>query len=112
MSAGTYVDEAKSWADKMVARESRGPGDTDNAMRRLQYKYGVSFNDLWRLRYRPPKRIWTDVYERIRQAYEAQRQEQIRRLKHEIAITEKITGADNASVHAAKALVVEDLEET
>lgn len=54
----------------MVARESRGPGDTENAMRRLESKYGIDFWTQWGLRYRPPVEIRDrSLIERIRQAY-------------------------------------------
>ena len=65
MSATAYVDDAASMARRLVARESVGPGDTENAMRRCEAKYGIPYQSLWSLRYRPPKRIFIDVYERI-----------------------------------------------
>lgn len=108
--ASEYVDRAERLTRAMVERETRGSGDTEAAMRRIEMKYGVSYSDLWALRYRKPKRIWADVLERIRAAYEAQRQEQMRRLQHDIEITKAISGADCAAVRAAEALVDKDTE--
>lgn len=53
----------RSWSDDMtaraielhreiVAREARGPGDVENAMRRLEAKYGLDFWSQWVCRYR------------------------------------------------------------
>lgn len=54
----------------MVAREARGPGDIENAMRRLESKYGLDFWTQWGMRYRPPEEIKDrSLIERVRQAY-------------------------------------------
>ena len=54
----------------MVAREARGPGDIENAMRRLESKYGLDFWTQWGLRYRPPVEVKDrSLIGRIRQAY-------------------------------------------
>jgi hypothetical protein len=37
---------------RMVAKESRGSGDTDNAMRRLEATYGLEYWAQWICRYR------------------------------------------------------------
>lgn len=109
MSPSAYVDQAVQYQKKLVQREIRGPNDIEPAMRRIETKYGVPFSTLWVLRYRPPKRIWADVLDGIRMAYEAQKQEQIRRLRHETEITEIVAGSNSSAVRAAKALVGEDV---
>ena len=90
MSACAYVDHAAGMARTMVERETRGAGDTENAMRRIEMKFGVSYSDMWALRYRKPKAIWAHVFDRIKAAYEAQRHQQMRALQHEAEITAKI----------------------
>ena len=105
MSEAVYVDQAASWARALVGRESRGPGDTENAMRRVEYRYGIPFHVLWSLRYRVPKGILTSVFFRLQSAYVAECERQMRLLRHEIETTENVTGADDAAVVAAKAVV-------
>ncbi len=34
---------ARSWANELLRRESRGPGDMENAMRRLETRYGIPY---------------------------------------------------------------------
>lgn len=54
----------------MVAREARGPGDIENAMRRIESRYGLEFWTQWGWRYRPPTEIKDrSLIERVRQAY-------------------------------------------
>jgi hypothetical protein len=89
--------------------KARGPGDTENAMRRVEREYGIDYGFLWSLRYRRDRlrTISISVYESIRAAYREECARQMRKLEHEIEVTEKITGADHAAVRAAKALVGE-----
>ena len=89
--------------------KSRGPGDTQNAMRSIEREYGIDYGFLWSLRYRRDqlKIISHSVYECIRAAYREECSRQMRKLKHEIRITEEIAGADCDAVRAAKALVGE-----
>jgi hypothetical protein len=54
MSDAAYVDEAADWARRLTQAEARGPGDIENAWRRLETRYGVSFHTWWALRYRKP----------------------------------------------------------
>ena len=92
--------------------KARGPGDTDNAMRQIEREYGIDYGFLWSLRYRRDrlKIISLSVYEGIRAAYREECERQMRKLRHEIQITEAITGPDNDAVRAAKALVGESKE--
>lgn len=99
------VASAKSWADDLVRRESRGPGDMENAMRRLESRYGIPWRTFWALRYRPPTDLFVSVYNRLHAAYEAERERQIRLLSHETAITKIIAGPASPAVVAADAVV-------
>lgn len=94
------VAEAQSWAKALVTHESRGPGDLDGAMHRLESRYGIPWRTFWALRYRPPKQIGADVWKRIRQAHQYERQRQLRLLEHET----EITAAINPQAHSVAAV--------
>jgi hypothetical protein len=99
------VTSARQWANGLVQRETRGPGDTENAMRRISARYGVDFQALWALRYRPPKRVFADTYFALKHAYEAECERQLRLLNHELTITKAKAGPAHHSVRAAQAVV-------
>lgn len=101
------VTSAREWANTMVRRESRGPGDVENAMHRLEARYGIPWRTFWALRYRPPKDILAGIYLRLQAAHEQERQRQIRLLRDEYEETRKTTGDHPNSVRAAKAVVDE-----
>lgn len=101
----TSISEASSWAEELLRWESRGPGDTNNALRRLARKTGVSYSTFWALRYRQPKDIYLSVYTKLASAYRAERQRQIQRLIHDLEITKAVAGPDGAAVAAAEAVV-------
>lgn len=105
MSDAVYVNQAAEWAQRLTHSEARGPGDMENAWRRLEARYGVSWRTFWSLRYRKPREIATSIYARLHDAYRAECERQMRKLAHEIHITEQIAGADHAAVVAAKAVV-------
>lgn len=67
-----YVDEARRMAGDLIARESRGSGDLENAMRRIESRYGIPYGFLWGLRYRPPKDLLMGLFLRLQSAYERQ----------------------------------------
>ena len=102
------VSEAQAWANELVRRESRGPGDLENAMRRLDARYGIPWRIFWSLRYRPPSDVLHGIYMRLRAAYQAECDRQTRLLKHEIEITKLKAGADAPVVVQAAAVVGED----
>jgi len=85
------VDEAAAWADRLIGREFRGPGDTIDAARyRTARKHGVPESSLWALRYRRPKDIAGSVYRALQRAYEAECERQEARLRHELEITKTL----------------------
>lgn len=100
-----FVDEAAGWAKALTQREARGPGDIENAWRRLEARYGISYGVFWALRYRKPQDIFTSVYSRLQDAYRAECERQMRMLAHEIEITKAKTGASHAAVVASEAVV-------
>lgn len=107
-SAEIFVREASTKASWMVQRESRGPGDLPNAMRRLEQRYGISYHVLQSLRYRKPQDILASVYARICEAYEAERGRQLRLLEHECSIEDAKTRFGRAVMAEAESVVREE----
>jgi hypothetical protein len=105
MNEAAIVDDARLLWRSLVTRESRGPGDTDNAMRRLARRHGLDYGALWSLRYRPPKAVLAGFYLSLRSAYAAECERQLRLLRHELEITKAKAGPDLNSVRSAEALV-------
>lgn len=98
--AEAYVQDAQHWADFLIRKEFRGPGDTlDAAMARCERKHRVSRSILWGLRYRPPKDLFVSVYMKLREAYEAEIDSLDRRLAEEIRTAELI-GTDATNTQA------------
>lgn len=110
MSDAAYLDQAAAWSKDLTRMKARGPGDTENAMRQIEREYGIDYGFLWSLRYRRERLriISISVYEKIAAAYRAECERQLRKLRHEITITETLAGPDRASVRSAKTLVGED----
>lgn len=63
------ADRAIKFVKKMVAKEVRGPGDTEAAMTRLEQRYGIGFWQLSHLRKGNAKTVESSLYARIRAAY-------------------------------------------
>lgn len=99
------VTQAKAFASELLRWETRGPGDTDNAMRRIARRHGIEYGQLWSLRYRAPKRIWADVLTAITAAHEAEKQRQLRALSHDTEVTALIAGPESNSVRKARAVL-------
>ena len=104
----SVVEEAAGWADMLVRREHRGPGDTlDAARMRAARKHRLPEQVLWALRYRKPKRIWADIYKRLEMAVAAEVKSQEARLAHEIELTRALglSAAGSTLVDEAEALL-------
>jgi hypothetical protein len=102
------VETATKWVRAMVQRESKSPGDTVNAMRRLSRRYSVPYSLLWSLKYRPPKDLYVSAYEKLQRAYESEIQRGINSLRQERAITQAKTWLGKNLSRAASALVREE----
>lgn len=87
------VDAATEYVRTMVQRESKGPGDLENAMQRLESRYGLPFWSLWYLRKGKAKTVEAGLLARIRGAYLDMCQKQASNLLHEIE-TEAAAGDD------------------
>lgn len=107
MSDVAYLEEAARWSKDLTRMKSRGPGDTENAMRLIEREYGIDYWQIWKLRYRfnQISDIGVTVYMKLQAAYQAECERQLRKLQNEIVRTEEITGPDSHSVRSAKALV-------
>jgi len=97
----TYVSQAQGWAEFLVRKEYRGPGDTlDAAMARCERKHQISRSVLWGLRYRPPRDLMVSLYMRLRDAYEAELAKLDQRLEDEIRKAELLgTDATNSKAY-------------
>lgn len=78
------VDAATDLVRTMVQRESRGPGDLDGAMSRIEQRYGIPFWSLWHLRKGKAKSVEASLLARIRAAYLDMCHRQASNLLHEI----------------------------
>ncbi len=110
MSDTAIVEQASKWADALVQREHRGPGDTVEAsMYRAEQKHGIPYQTFWSLRYRKPKDMFVSVYMRLKAAYDHECQRQEARLQHELEMLRKVRGdaPDTPAIRAAEALVCE-----
>ena len=87
MNPTAFVDHAVEMNRRLVSGECRGPGDLENAMRRVEQRWGIAFAVSWALRYRRPKTIAADIYARHIQAVETFRETQLQRLQNERAET-------------------------
>jgi hypothetical protein len=87
------VSEAAGWAETLLQRTYRGPGDTiEAATYRAEQKYGVPAQTFWALRYRRPKDILASVYRTLQAAYEAECGRQEARLRHELEMAKALQG--------------------
>ena len=89
MSDAAYLDQAAVWSKDLTRMRARGPGDMENAMRSLERDYGIDYWFIWQLRYKRDrlKFLSVSVYDRLKAAYQAECERQIRKLRNEIAIT-------------------------
>lgn len=88
------VEAATEYVRRMTKLESDGPGDIDNALRRIGAKFGLGFWTLWHLRKGKAKSIDSTIYARIRSAYLELCATKARNLLHEINI-EAAAGDDS-----------------
>ena len=90
------LDAASDYARHLVEMESRGPGDTEGAMFRLEQRYGIGANQLMHLRAKRAKSCDVSLFARLRMAYLDLCEAKLRTLQHKIEI-EKATGDDTNS---------------
>lgn len=96
------VEAATDYVRTMVQRESNGPGDIDNAMNRIEARYGLPFWSLWHLRKGRAKTVEASLLARIRAAYLDMCAKQATGLLHEIEM-EAAAGDDTLADLEAEA---------
>lgn len=89
---------ASEYVRKMVARETAGNGDVENAIRRLARKHGLSFWQIMHLRAGRAKSITIDAFTSIRRAYLDYCEAEIRALQQEIQ-RDRETYEENHDLH-------------
>lgn len=93
---------ASGYVKRMAQLETHGFGDDENALRRLESYFGISY---WTLRYLKQGRAKTvdgDIKERIRAAYITYCERMVVGLQHDIA-TEKVIASDAADLGTLEA---------
>lgn len=104
MSSAAFVSDADKKLRWMVRHETRFPGDTKQALRRLADRYQISYSALYTLRYRQPTDILMSVYLSICSAYAAELARQEKAFEHERAIAKAKTGLGAALLRLADTL--------
>lgn len=89
------VETASAYVKRMVERETRGWGDQDNALSRLEARYSLPKWSLDHLRTGRAKSVDAGLFQRIRAAYLDLCERQVARLQHEIAIEKAIQDDDD-----------------
>lgn len=93
---GERVEQAAKWADALVTKVHRGPGDSvEAAMYRAQTKFGIPFGTLWALRYRKPKAMFVGAWAYLKHVYDAECGRQEARLRHELEITKRLPATES-----------------
>jgi hypothetical protein len=104
MNPSAFVDHTAEMNRQLVNGECRGPGDLENAMRRVEQRWGIPFSVSWAFRYRRPKTVAADIYARHLQAVETFKENQLRRLQDERATTKPTNKLAAYFVRAADAV--------
>lgn len=83
------VEEAKRLVAALIRIESRGAGDTENAMRRLAQRHGLSWRVFFNLKYRSHQRdVFVGVLRKLREAHAAETRRQLERMAHDLQIAQ------------------------
>lgn len=88
------AEVATGYVRRMIEYETRGWGDMDNALDRLEVRYALPRWTLNNLRTGRAKSVEAGLFARIRAAYLDLCERQIEKLQHEIAI-EKVLNEDD-----------------
>lgn len=90
-SEADAVTKAAGWAEALLAKVHRGPGDNiETAMHRAETTFGVPATTFWALRYRRPKTMAVAAWHHLKAVYDAQCAAQEARLRHELEITRQL----------------------
>lgn len=86
---------ATGYVRRMVENETRGWGDQDNALTRLEAKYGLPFWTLQNLRTGRAKTVESTLFNRIKAAFVDHCGRQAARLLHEADMAKEVTPEDD-----------------
>lgn len=89
------AEVASGYVRRMIEKESRGWGDQEGALSRLETRYGLPFWSLNNLRTGRAKTVEAGLFARIRGAYLDLCERQVVKLQHEISI-EKAMNEDDS----------------
>lgn len=89
------AEETVRLGRECLAREIRGNGDSENAMRRLEAKTGIPFWTWWGLKYRPPKSVPPELMRRIEEYYLSCLESSVRRDLEKIKSQLARTGSED-----------------
>lgn len=88
------AEMAAGYVRRMVQTESRGWGDQESALSRLEARYGLPFWSLNNLRTGRAKTVEAGMFARIRGAYLDLCERQVAKLQHEIAVEKALSEDD------------------
>lgn len=88
------AEMAAGYVRRMVETEAKGWGDQDNAMARIEVRYGIPFWSLNHLRTGRAKSVEASLFARIRGAYLDLCERHVAKLQHEIAIEKALNSDD------------------
>lgn len=107
MEAKGFVDRARHMATRLEDREAAGSGSRMAARSRAAHFSGIPASIFYSLRYRFPKTISIDVFDKLCAAVERQAETEIGKLQDEIvSIRARRCGFDESAVSEAEAALV------
>ena len=106
----TSAVEAHSYVVRMVAKETKGWGDTIPALERIQTKYGLPFWTLNHIRIGRAKTVDGGMLRRIKAAYYDMCERQIQNLKHELEADGRCDDDDNSDLLDQVSLLAEKVK--
>lgn len=89
------AEMASGYVRRMVERESKGWGDQEAALARLEARYGLPFWSLNHIRTGRAKTVEAGLFSRIRSAYLDLCERQVRALQHEITVEKAMSENDS-----------------
>ena len=99
------VETAQDIAKRLINAEANGPGDFENAMRRLEARRGIPFSLLYSLKYRPPKDILLSQWNLLLDVYEMECARQERRYQLQRETAKALKNATSKALTGAAAAV-------
>ena len=104
MDMRLLADDAASKARKLVGCETRGPGDQEAALHRIETMYGLPYWSMWAWLYRKPKEVGAAFYLRLNAALEDQAEKQRAKYESESRTAREFMGGNSLLVRAAAAI--------